>query len=266
MKKIAAVLCVIALLLSLASCKLKATKEIEEPSPGSNNIVSSREEHYTEDFADASGKVICAIDMTYPVFESEYAVVSDNINSCFEEYKQEKINYIKSNLESTAEYKQKFNIEGVTVTKIVYEIVEVNDTYISVSLNEKRGTNIENATGTTTGYTFTMLDGRRISLQTLLKPDMTYNEKLVKELIWQEANRSYANGAALEEHKREIIDSLFSGSSICCTPTGIIFYYSYETISEGEVDGIYECMVDYGYLTQYMTPEEYYEANYAPLA
>ncbi len=262
MKKTAAILCVIAVILSLSSCKLNSNKDLPDYKT-SNSLVNSKEEHYTEDFADSQGKVICSIDMTYPVFECEdNAAVANNMNYCFDEYRNAAVNNIKSNLENTAEYKKKFNIEGVTVTKIDYEIVECNDCYVSVTLNEKTGTDVKDATGNTTGYTFTMVDGSRISLQTLLKPDMIYNEELVKNLIKKKANQTYANGAALEEEKQVTLDSLYSNTSFCCTPEGIVFYYSYEIISGGDLDGIYECVIDYTDLLQYMTPDEFYETYY----
>ncbi len=262
MKKTAAVLCVIAVIISLSSCKLNSNKDVPDYKT-SNSLVSSVEEHYTEDFADSKGNVICSIDMTYPVFECEDSpAVANNMNYCFDEYKKAAVNSIKSNLGNTAEYKKKFNIEGVTVTKIVYEITECNDCYISVTLNEKTGTDISKATGNTTGYTFSMVDGSRLTLQSLLKPDMIYNEELVKNLIKKQANLTYANGAALEEDKQVTLDSLYSSVSFCCKPEGIVFYYSYEILSGGDLDGIYECVIDYADLLQYMTPEEYYDMYY----
>ncbi len=262
MKKTAAVLCVIAVILSLSSCKLSSNKDAPDFQT-SNSLVSSEKKHYTEDFSGPDGKVICSIDMTYPVFECEESpAVANNMNYCFDEYKNAAVNSIKSNLGNTAEYKKKFNIEGVTVTKIVYEITECNDCYVSVTLNEKTGTDISNATGNTTGYTFSMVDGSRLSLQNLLKPDMVYNEELVKDLIKKQANLTYANGAALEEDKLAMLDSLYSSNSFCCKPEGIAFYYSYEILSGGDLNGIYECVIDYADLLQYMTPEEYYDMYY----
>lgn len=259
MKRFISLALIMCLMFSLCSCRIKANKDIiiGVPTPP----LEYKDAEYKEDFKDSSGNVIAAIDFNYPEFSSkEIPDVANKINDYLVTVRNETIEKIKLNLDNTADYKRRFNITDPTVTEITFEIVENDLYYVSFWLNEKTGTTRDDIDGFTTGYTFSTLDGDRLGLSSLQKQGAEYNIDFIKALIIKEANSTYANGASLEEDKKQIMNEYFNPLGFCCTSYGLTFYYSYSAISGDSVKGIYECSISYDLVYQMlMTPEQYYE-------
>ena len=261
MKRFIAVSGVFCILISLCSCKIKSKSQddnvvIGTPEP----MISYDDKEYTDSFPDSSGKVIATIEVTYPEFSSEYIPdVAETMNEYVLKIINDKADDIKMNLDNTADVKTRFNISDPTITKVAFEIIENNEYYLSFSVSTKEGVNPDDSDGFTTGYTFCLLDGSRLTLGMLLKEGAEYDENFIKNLIIMEANETYANGADLEDDKVELMNSYFDPASFCATPDGLIFYYSYSAISGGSVSGIYECLLTYADIYRMdMSPEEYY--------
>lgn len=259
MKRIIALASVMCLMLSLCSCKIKANKDITigVPTPP----IEYKDAEYKEDFKDSTGTVIASLDFKYPEFSSsELPDIAKKINDYMITVREEAAEKIKLNLDNTADYKKRFNITDPTVTEVTFEMVENNTYYLSFWLNTKTGVDRSDIDGFTTGYTFSTLDGDRLGLSSLQKQGAEYNTDFIKVLIINEANKTYANGASLEEDKKQIMNEYFDPLGFCCTPEGLTFYYSYSAISGGSVKGIYECSITYELVYQMlMTPEQYYE-------
>ncbi len=263
MKKTISLLFTAVLILSLCSCGKT------EDSGGKLPLLTVETQNYKEDFPGENGEIICSLDMDYPVFESkDIPDIAGKISSAFEYVKAETIERIKANLESTADAKKRFNLTGVTVTKVTFEVYANTPYVVSVSMTEKTGTVPEDDEGVIKGYSFSLADGSKLTHETLASPNAVKLDETLMKIIGQQADRSYSpNGVALGKEQQEKLDKLYSPDNFCCDDTGIAFLYSYRILSSGSREGTYFCKINWSLLRNTLiSPREYYERLNPPTA
>lgn len=225
-------------------------------------VLKIKDKTYKENFRDSKGSIVCTLDMTYPVFKSkDIPEVAKAVSAFFEELKENKISSLKTNLESLRETKQRFGIEGSTVTKITYEIMCNSEYAVSVCMHEQTGTNPDEDEGHSEGYSFTLYDGSRITFDDLKTDGYKKGEEKLIEEIHRQANISYSpNGADLDEDQMKTLDECYNPENFCCDNSAIYFLFPYKTLSGGSRSGTYFCKVYWNLVFDSLkSPKEYYE-------
>lgn len=259
MKRIVSLIAVLFLIVSLASCK----KDANTSADGSEDQISLKvkNETYKEEFKDSEGTVICSLNMSYPVVKcADNEAIGTSISGYFESLKAAEIDSIKSNLQNTKDFNSKFNLDGITATKIVCTEYSRDNFQISFVITKQNGINPDDDNGTATSCSFSLADGKQLLLSDLYLSNSDECDERIKAAIVEEANISYSvRGADLSEDQLKLLDGMYNTSGFCCTDSQIVFLYSFDTLSSGSRDGFYYCCVNFEALDGViMSPEQYY--------
>ena len=264
MKKALALLAALTIALSLCSCSLKPSYSGNNGTEENTGVnFESTEQKIEKDFSSQSGEIIARIEATYPLIKCEESyIVEQQINNWFKMYIREETDIIQTNLQNTEDYKDKFGIEGVTVTRIKCEEYDRTSTVVSYTITTQTGVNPDDDEGTTVGRSFSLANGKQLSFGDLYVPDAEDPEKTLRQAILDEADISYSvrGGIALSDEQHKMMNELFDENNFCLTSSDIIIPYSFDTLSKGARHGTYFCPLDiYALGDIIIPPEDYYE-------
>lgn len=270
MKKVLALTGAMIIVISLCSCSLKPSHSGGTDTQENTGVeIDSSSEKYEKDFTLPGGETVARLEVTYPVIKCEESeLVEQQINNWFKMYLREEEDIIKTNLQHTDDYKEKYDIEGITVTKIDCEEYDRSPTVVSYTITKKTGVNPDNETGSVTGRSFSLANGKQLSLKDIYAPGAENPEEAVRQAIHDEADISYSirGGIPLSEEQHTILDGLFDDGNFCLNSTDeIVFPYSFDVLSKGARQGTYFCAINiYSVYDYIITPEDYYQSIVNP--
>lgn len=263
MKKYLALLSAFIIALSVCSCSRKPEKEGAQAEKNTGVSFESVGQKFEKDFALPDGKIAARLEGDYPVIKCEESPAAEQqINNWFKMFFREEADLIETNLKNTEEYKDRLDIEGVTVTKITCEEYERSPTFVSFKITRQKGVNPDSDTGVTFGRSFSLADGKQLRLSDLYAPDAENPEETIRQAILDEADYSYSarGGIPLTDEQHEIMDGLYDENNFCLTAGDIVIPYSLNTVSYGARQGTYFCPLSYSNLYEtVITPDDYYE-------
>ncbi|MBR4452117.1 MAG: hypothetical protein IKS39_09810 [Clostridia bacterium] len=270
MKKVLALTGAIIIIVSLCSCSLKPSYKGGGSQENNGVDFDSSFEKYEKDFSLPDGETVARLEVTYPVIKCEESrIVEQQINNWFKMYLREEEDIIETNLQHTDDYKEKYDIDGVTVTIINCEEYDRSPTAVSYLITKKTGINPDNETGTTIGRSFSLANGKQLRLSDLYAPGAEEPEKAVRQAIHDEADISYSirGGIPLSEEQHEILDGLFDENDFCLSSSDdIVFPYSFDILSKGARQGTYLCAFNiYSVYDAIITPDDYYQSIVNPV-
>jgi len=229
MKKFASIFLILALLFSLGACSVK------QNGTETNTIPVVKEESYSKQYKDESGKVIFTVDVVLPqILENCQENAKKQINSLSLKLYEDACKFAESNLENAANYMASVKSDIPWSKKITFETTYANSRYICFIIKDAFSLTDAEPYPEWSTLCYDMQKDIVCTLETLAtdpeSPDMC-KSILISDHIIPYIKADFSPAEYVTEEYLEALPKILKNTHFYITDSGMGFY-----ISKGNID------------------------------